>query len=191
MADDPKNPEIGELAVDVTDLAPVIVDLPPGDGQGLKSEQEGCDEVVDEIVANQPGWGAKAGVSKEEVEDLTATHKQIARIDKLIPVVAKLLELLKDTRAVLADKRERLIRAVAWSVDAKVGVKGNEVLVAKYSRSRAYRSALGEKAARTRKKNASAKSAADKADKGADEKKPEAKKPDTPPVNPPTPVDGT
>lgn len=170
MPGDAKNPEMGELSVDASEFAPIIVDLPNGGTQGLKVEQEGCPEVVAEIVANQPVCGAKAGVSQEEVTELQAAHVNIARLDRFIPVVAKLYELLTETRAVLADDRERLIRAVAWSVDAKAGIKGNEPLVAKYEKTRAYRSAPGDKAAKTRKKHASNKAEKAAIDKAASEK---------------------
>ncbi len=54
-----------------------------------------------------------------------------------------------------SDKRETLIRTVAESVDAKAKMVGEE-LFAKYEHTRAYRSAVGAKAAKTRKKNADA-----------------------------------
>jgi hypothetical protein len=50
------------------------------------------------------------------------------------------------------DKRDTVIRTIAGSVDIKALVVGNEV-IAKYERTRAYRSAIGDKAAKTRKKN--------------------------------------
>ncbi|MFT3775454.1 MAG: hypothetical protein QM820_59665 [Minicystis sp.] len=159
MAGDPKNPEVGELHVDASEMQPDIVDLQPSDMLGLRSEQEGNEDVVAEILANQAKWGVKAGVAQEEADDLQATHAKIGRLDVFIASTAKLLELLQETRALLADKRERIILSVAWSVDAKAKVKGNAALVARYEKTRSYRSAPGDKAARTRKKNAAEKAA--------------------------------
>ena len=69
--------------------------------------------------------------------------------------MAKLLEMINETEALLEDKRETLIRSVAASVDAKAKLVGEELL-AKYEHTRAYRSAVGTKAAKTRKRNGEA-----------------------------------
>ena len=159
MAGDPKNPEIGELVIDASELHDDIVDLPPGGMVGLRSEQAGSEEAVAEVLANQAKWGVRAGIQAEDAEALRVTDAKIGRLDVFIASTGKLLELLHETRAVLADKRERLLSSAAWSVDAKAKIKGNAALVARYEKTRSYRSAPGDKAARTRKKNAAGKQA--------------------------------
>ena len=100
----------------------------------------------------------KAGITSNEVASIVTMTAQIAQIRAYRPAVAKLLEMLDETEAELDDKRDTLIRSVAGSVDVKALTAGEE-LVAKYEKTRAYRSAAGHKAAKTRKKNVDAEAA--------------------------------
>ena len=151
----PAIPRSGDLNIDAPELESYLVDLAEGATQGMRREQEGLSEVVQEVTANQEKWGAKAGVTADEVAGIVTTTAQIARLRAYRPAVAKLLEMINETEALLEDKRETLIRSVAESVDAKAKMVGEE-LFAKYEHTRAYRSAVGTKAARTRNKNADA-----------------------------------
>jgi hypothetical protein len=148
-------PKSGELHIDARELESYLVDLAEGATQGMRREQEGMPEVIQEITANQEKWGAKAGVTPDEVASIVTMTAQIAKIRAYRPAVAKLLEMLDETEAMLDDKRDTLIRTVAGSVDVKA-MAGGEELIAKYEHTRAYRSAVGDKAAKTRKKNAAA-----------------------------------
>jgi hypothetical protein len=133
-----------------------LVDLPDGETQGMRREHEGIAEAVAEIVGNQKKWGKAAGISAQEVAVVVDTTAQIAQIRAKRPVAAKLLEMFDETEAMLEDKRDKVMRAIAESVDAKANTVGPE-LPAAYANTRAYRSATGVKAAKTRKKNAAAK----------------------------------
>lgn len=121
----------------------------------MRREQEGMADVVQEVSSNQKLWGAKAGVSADEAAELVTTTAQIGQIRAYRPAVAKLLEMLDETEAKLDNRRDTLIRIIAESVDAKAKSVGPE-LFAKYEKTRTYRSAVGNKAAKTRKKNAGA-----------------------------------
>jgi hypothetical protein len=151
----PAIPASGELLIDARAMESFLVDLEDGATQGMRREQEGMADVVQEISANQKGWGSKAGVTADEVAEIVTATAQIAQIRAYRPAVAKLLEMLDETEAQLDDRRDTLIRIVAESVDAKAKTVGPD-LFAKYERTRAYRSAVGNKAAKTRKKNAAA-----------------------------------
>jgi len=108
-----------------------------------------------EVSANQKVWGPKAGVTADEAAELVTATAQIAQIRAYRPAVAKLLEMLDETESKLDNRRDTLIRVIAESVDAKAKTVGPD-LFAKYEKTRAYRSAVGNKAAKTRKKNAGA-----------------------------------
>ena len=150
---DPKNPSIGDLAVDATELAPIIVDLPPGARRGLLSSQPGCADVVTELRSNQKDFGARAGVRDEEVSDLEGLLANIARIDRVLPAARKQVELLEETRAVQDDTLQRRIYQIAQSVERRSRINGNGDLAARYEKSCQYRSAIGVRAARTRRRN--------------------------------------
>lgn len=146
-------PSNGDLLIDARSLASFLIDLPENGTLGMRREQEGIKEVIAEITGNQEKWGPTAGVTAAEVAGIVTSTAQIAQIRLYRPAVAKLLEMLDETEAMLEDKRDTLIRTVAGSVDAKAMANGDEA-TAKYEKTRAYRSASGDKAAKARRKNA-------------------------------------
>lgn len=147
---------IGSLSIDCTSLASFLVDLPPGGMRGFLSEQPGFSEAIAEILANQPTIGMKAGIQPNEITNLVAQNEKIAEIDAVLPAVEKLLEMLVETRAALDNERQREVYAIAAAVEAKAKGTQGATLRAKYEKTRAYRSAIGIKAAKTRKKKAEA-----------------------------------
>ena len=151
MLGTPAIPAIGDLVIDASGMASFLVDLEEGATQGMRREQEGMADVVQEVSANQKVWGPKAGVTADEADELVTATAQIAQIRAYRPAVAKLLEMLDETES----KLDTLIRVIAESVDAKAMTVGPD-LFAKYEKTRTYRSAVGNKAAKTRKKNADA-----------------------------------
>jgi len=160
MPGNPQNPAVGDLHIDASVLAPHIVDLPPGDMQGLRIEKEGLATVIAEINANQAACGDKAGITQGDFSDFTTAHDAITKIDSFLAPARKLVELLEETRASLVDQRERLIHAFAKSVDGRAKTKGGAELLAKYEKTRAYRSLTADKAVKTREKNKAAAAAA-------------------------------
>jgi hypothetical protein len=148
---DPKNPKVGDRSFEGEEFT-YLVELPPGGLQGRRTAQERCDEVCKEILANQPQWGAKAGVTAEDASELELINARIARIDQFLQPVRKFLDLLVDTRYVLDDQRQKLIFNVAQSVDRRG--KALPSLLGAYALTREYRSAIAKKAAKTRQKNA-------------------------------------
>lgn len=149
-----QKPDVGSLLIDARSLAPFIVDLPPGAMQGMRTEQDGFAEVLKEIFSNQSTLGDLAGVTAGDLAELTSTNEQIAQIDVYLQPAQKLAEVLLESRARLDDKRQRLVSAIGQSVESRAKSSGNRELLAKYERTRAYRSAIGLKAVRTRRRKA-------------------------------------
>jgi hypothetical protein len=156
MSLDPKHPDVGDLILDATNLAGVIVDVPTDKLGGLLTSQPGCDEVVGEVRSNQPVHGVQAGIRDEDVADINTTVAQMAEIRSLLPASHKLVELLEDTLAVLDDRLQRQVFTIASTVERRAKMLRNDELLARYSKTRKYRSSTGYKAARTRKRNEAA-----------------------------------
>lgn len=156
MADINEPVAIGALAVDCTTLKAFLVDLPPGARRGLRAEQDGFGDVIAEILSNQVEIGDKAGVTKNDIEELSLANERIAQIDVHLPAVRKLLEILEETRAKIDDQRQRQINAIAGAVEGRAKALSDPTLLAKYEKTRTYRSAVALKGAKTRKKNAEA-----------------------------------
>jgi hypothetical protein len=152
---DPVKPSIGSLAIDCSSLG-FLVDLPIGGQLGFLTEQPGFPDAVDEIVSNQAIFGAQAGVTQADVDAITTANSQIDQIDAILPAARKIVEMLEETRAKLDDERQRRVFSLAAMIEGRAKVVEDRVLLAKYEKTRAYRSASGVKAAKTRKKNKAA-----------------------------------
>lgn len=156
MANDPKNPEVGELVIDTSDLAQYIVDLPPGGLKGLLAKRDGFDNVIAEIIANQPLYGGKAGITGEDFTNIQTSNEVIAKIEARLPAARKLVELLEETLAYHEDQRQRQVYAIGKSVEIRANMHKNPELLAKYESTRRYRSAIAFKGVRTRLRNQAA-----------------------------------
>jgi hypothetical protein len=152
MANDPLNPEQGDVHLDGEEFRPYIEDLPPGGLQGMLTAQPNFIDVLKEILANQALYGAKAGVTADDFADLETTNARITRLDVFIRPAQKFVEMLIETRYLLEDRRQRLALNIAQSVDRRA--LRDPQLLAKYEKTRAYRSAAAKKGLKTRRKNA-------------------------------------
>ena len=151
----PQGPQPGDLKIDVTALAGVLVDLPEGEMRGMLVERDGFVEVLAEIVANQAQWGGKAGVTAGDFAELQQANDVLAKIGAYVPAVRKLLEMLEESYAKYDDQRQRFVYALASGVERRAKARDDGgALLAKYERTRAYHSAIGLKAAKTRRRTA-------------------------------------
>lgn len=152
MADDAK-PKVGDLTMNFSHMT-YLIDVETT--QGLQTEKEGLHEVLAEIRGNQKEYGALARITDQDIAELDEIERQIQEIDESLPSVEKLQEMMKETRKVLVDRRERKIHKIANLVDNEM--KEKPELGAKYQRTRKYRSLRGRKAAQTRQQRAEAQS---------------------------------
>lgn len=142
----------GSFNIDGSEFNEYGEDLGPGECQGYQATREGYSEVYVEILANHALYGAKAGIPDADVTDMTTANERIARIDLFLPAYLKAAEILTETRAKIDDQRQRIALNSAASVDRRSGQ--HPELLAKYQKTREYRSAIAKKAAKTRAKNA-------------------------------------
>jgi hypothetical protein len=152
MANEPKQPLIGELSIDATELT-FLVDLEPGARLRLRVAQPGIEAVIEEIKANQIVNGGADVVSETMYRELVLVEERMGQIDAKLPAARKLVEMMEETRALLDDQRQRLVSAVATVAEAQAKAFGDSDTLARYEKTRAYRSAIALKAARTRRRN--------------------------------------
>ncbi|AKT39531.1 hypothetical protein [Chondromyces crocatus] len=147
----PLNPLVGEREFNGTEFD-YLVDVEPSALKGMKTAQSGLDRVLAEIIGNEVEWAEKAGVTAADMTQLFLLNERIARIDEFLAPVLKFAEMLSETRYVLEDQRQHILLNIGASVERR----GKEMpeLLARYQKTRTYRSAIAKKAARTRKKNA-------------------------------------
>lgn len=168
MAGTPTNPEMGDRVFDGSEFV-YLQDILPRELLGLRTAQEGFNAVLAEILTNQAEWGGKAGLTPDDYADLVTTSERIARLTTFLGPIAKFAEMIEETRYLLEDKRQRIVLNLASSVDRR----GRDVpeLLARYEKTREYRSAAAKKAVKTRQKNAEAQAEAEAAAAGEAQEK--------------------
>lgn len=155
MPNPPQNPQPGDFIVDVTSIGSFLVDLHEGELRGMLSEQPGFPDVFVEINANQASMGDKAGITIGDFADFQTSSEIVAKIDAYLPAARKLVEILEESRALYDDRRQRITYAIADAVERRAKTRDDgDTLLAKYQKTREYRSAIARKGARTRRRNA-------------------------------------
>ncbi|WP_428268395.1 hypothetical protein [Haliangium sp.] len=152
MANDPKKPIVGERVIDASDLT-FLVDLEPGARSNLRAPHPGLDEAIAEILANQQVGGGAGVVPESTIGELVTANERIGQIDDRLPALRKLVEIMEETRAILQDQRMRIVSAVANIAEAQAKAFGDDSIMARYEKTRTYRSAVALKAAATRRRN--------------------------------------
>ncbi len=165
------------LVIDLTKFKNFLVDLPDGAMRGMRTEQDGWGDVVQEITSNQVAYGEAAGITGADFKQFTDYNAQYDQLIAELPRLKKAVEILTESAANIDDRRQRLAAVFANSAEDRAKATGNQALANAYEKTRAYRSAIADKGAKTRKKNEEKK--AEEAAKGAGGA--------TPPVEPPTP----
>ena len=153
MAEDIKKPAIIDLHFDIRHMAGKLYDLEPGARQGLRVATEGFSDVADEIIDNQPIFGERAGISAKDAEAFIGAVERKRDIDKHLRVARKIVEVLEETAALEDDQAQRQAFGFAQIIDARARAYNDPEILARYEKTRAYRSAAGIKAARTRRRN--------------------------------------
>lgn len=141
------------LVLDVRHMADWLADVVLGARQGLRSEHEGFPVVVDEVCINQPNYGERAGISPQDFEAFTQALERRDELRKYLYKATKITEKLEESYAVTVDQLQRMVFGFANIIDARAKAFDDEEILALYERVRAYRSAIGLKAAKTRRRN--------------------------------------
>lgn len=154
MSDEVTKPELDSLLIDARPLDGVLVDVKAGATRGMSREQPGFSAAIKEIFDNHAKIGKHIGILDSQIDELRTLNENLALIDGYLPAVKKLLEVMEESQTVIDNRRHEIIRVVAKTVDAQAIAMKDDSLVAKYERTLDYRSAIANKAAKTRKKNA-------------------------------------
>jgi hypothetical protein len=155
----PNPPPEDVLQIDLMKFKSFLVDLPEGAMRGMRTERDGWDDVVQEITSNQIVYGEAAGITGADFQQFTDYNTQYELITAELPRLRKAVEILTESAANIDDRRQRLAGIFAKSAEDRAHATANEALRTAYEKTRTYRSAIAEKAAKTRKKNEEKKAA--------------------------------
>ena len=95
---DPKNPEVGDLSVDASDVQTVnrLTDAL----RRLTKLHDGWEKAANNLLRLKPAEIQRAGMNAEDIARLPALLAQKKRLDDLRPPVERLGEILSDTDSV-------------------------------------------------------------------------------------------
>lgn len=150
---DQQQPDNDPYFLDVRHLAPRLSDSEGGARQGLRVELEGFADVIREFLANQAQYGERAGITQRDLDRLMEAIGRRDEIDKYLYKASRIHDRLGDTRAIVDDEIQRMVFGLAQVIEARAKAFGDPEILGFYERVRAYRSAVGIKAARTRRRN--------------------------------------
>jgi hypothetical protein len=143
-------PYKGSLTVDLTSIAAILVDLAPGAAQYLRKEQPGFAEAVVEIKESVPVHGPEAGIPADVYTQFVECNENIAKIDESRSVVAKMLEILDETRALFDHERQMHLSLMVDTVKSTARRRKRPAIMAPFEKTMRYFSQVADKAVRTR-----------------------------------------
>ena len=139
------------FAINLNPLRDFLVDLPAGATKGMRQEQEGWEDVRQEIVANQSRYGDRAGITTSDFDKFVALNGQYAQILEPLPVVEKAKEVLEESLANVDHLRHKLVTRFADAAEEHAKSEGGDpTLLTAYEKTIAYRSVIADKAVKTR-----------------------------------------
>lgn len=153
MAKEDKQLDTNHLLFDIRHMAGYLSDIEVAARQGLRVEQPGFREATTELFTNQPNYGERAGISERDFLAMKVLLERHEEIKKYMYQARKLAELLEESSAVIDDQLQRMVFGFAQIIEARAKAFGDSDILARYEQVRAYRSAIGLKAAKTRRRN--------------------------------------
>jgi uncharacterized membrane-anchored protein YhcB (DUF1043 family) len=135
-------------------LQSFLVDLPPGARRGMRTEQDGYESVLQEIMDRQAMYGDRAGITITDYNRFVLLNEQYDMVVKELPKVQKAEEVVGESLAYVDNLRHQLVTRFANSAEEHAQAAGGDpTLLTAYERTISYRSVIADKAVRTRQKN--------------------------------------
>ena len=149
-------PYPGPLEFSLKDCEADLVDLAPGAMSHLRSEHEGLAEVFAELAVSMPAFGNEAGIPPKVHQRLLDSNDSIDKLAGHEAVLAKALEVVRESRAKKVHERENDIASIVDAVKSRARRGADKALLNAFEKTIKYNAQIAEKAAKTRRKNAEA-----------------------------------
>jgi hypothetical protein len=150
-------PYTGATAVDLSPVASILVDLPKGAMKGLRRQGAGIADVVAELAAAMPTYGAAAGVAPALYTSFTTHTGNIAKLQAVGTLAQKLAEVVTESIALEEDAQAQNLGQIGDAIRSTAKRTKNNSILAPFQKTLAYQSEAGVKAAATRAKKKAAK----------------------------------
>jgi hypothetical protein len=143
----------GPAAIDISALAPQLLDIKDGERRGYKREKPSFDKVEAELSVSMPAVGDEAGIHSSVYQGFKDKTGLIAQIRAAKLQVAKLAQILEESECFYEDAREGDIIRICEAVEISAKQTNKPELLARFDATLKYRGQYAEKAAASRKKN--------------------------------------
>jgi hypothetical protein len=146
----------GTHTLDLNSLQGKLVDIEAGGLRGLRTDQENFPAVVLELEQAVPVAGAAAGIPQDVYEHFLLCNQLVADIDQQLAIAQKQVEILRESRAFYVDARQNDIALIVDAMKSRAQRRKDESVLLSFEKTLKYNSQNGDKAARTRRRNAAA-----------------------------------
>ncbi|MDI1445059.1 hypothetical protein [Polyangium sp. 6x1] len=149
-------PYTGPLEFSLKDCEADLVDLAPGAMSHLRFEHDGLADALAEIAGSVPALGAEAGIPSKVHQRILDANAIIEKLAAHEGVLAKALEIVRESRAKKVHERENDIASIVDAVKSRARRGDDKALLNAFEKTLKYNAQVAEKAAKTRRKNAEA-----------------------------------
>jgi len=144
----------GPLELSLVTLVGRLLDLGERGLRGLRVDLEGFEEAKHELAMSIPQHGKGAGVPQDVYEHFLECNETVDLIDELLPIAEKMVEVLRETRAVKVDGRQNDISLIVDAVRGRAQRRKDKTILEPFEKTIRYSGQLATKAMKTRRKNA-------------------------------------
>lgn len=152
MSEKTYRPYTGPAVLELTDVMPILADIPKGSLSALRREKDGIAEVLHELSMAVPAFGEVAGVASNYAEIVESTSR-IEKLRVLRSRLAKALEVVDESEAVEEHKRETSIACIVDIVRSTARRKDASI-AAPFEKTLKYHGQFADKAWKTRRRKA-------------------------------------
>jgi hypothetical protein len=152
-------PYTGPLTFNLTAIAAILIDQPPGALRGMRSDQPGITDVINELAEAVKSHGAEAGVTAPAYQRFVDSTEKLTKLRANSAAFLKMAEVLAETEATYENEREQALSQIVDAVKSTAKRNKNKAIVAPFEKSVCYTQQAAEKAVKTRNKNKAAKGA--------------------------------
>jgi hypothetical protein len=148
---------IGPHTLDLAPLQGKLVDIEEGGMQGLRLDQPGFQAMVLSLAKSMPLYGTAAGIAQDVYDHFVASNDTVATIDERLAIAKKQVEVLEESRAFHVDARQNDVSLMVDAMRSRAQRRKDPSLLIPFENVIKYNAQVGDKAFKTRKKNAQAK----------------------------------
>lgn len=142
--------------LDLAGLLGRLVMLKPGGRRGMRVDLPGHEEVRLQLTESMPAAGAAAGIPQDVYDHYLMCNETVLSIDEGLAVGHVLVQVLKDSRAYYVDSRNNDLSLMVDAMRSRAMRRKDDTILTPFVDVIRYVGQIGDKAARTRRRNAEA-----------------------------------